>query len=259
MKEVKRYLEKREGKYSFYFADLKSGYTYGLNENDKMVAAGCIKIPIAMAAMKEVECNNISLEQLVSITEADKVTGYFGIIHEFGEKQYSIKELIVAMLMQSDNTAACKIINIIGMNKINEIVRAMGLTSTVINKYPSNVKANDLDENITTCYDLCKCLTLLNDRTVLRKEHSSFIIDIIKKNQFTTGLSFYWPKNVQVQTANKSGSLDEIENDALILNVEKGDFIFAVMSKDLPSNVYGVTTLGTVGKMTFDMIDKDWN
>ena len=60
----------------------------------KMVAAGCIKLPIAMAVIKEVECNNISLDQLVTITNDDKVSGSFGIINEFGEKQYSIKELI---------------------------------------------------------------------------------------------------------------------------------------------------------------------
>ncbi|MEG1257162.1 serine hydrolase [Clostridium sp.] len=259
MKEIKRYLEKREGEYSFYFSDLKSGYTYGFNENHKMVAAGCIKLPIAMAVMKEIERNNISLEQVVSITDDDKVSGSFGIIHEFGERQYSIRELIVAMLIQSDNTAACKIINIIGMSKINEIIKGMGLMSTIINKYPSNERVDDCKENITTSYDLCKCLTLINDGVTLTKEHSEFITEVIGRNQLTTGLPFYWSKDAQLQAANKTGSLDYIENDTLIFNTGKGDFVFTVMSKNLPSNVYGICTLARVGKMTFDMIDKDWN
>lgn len=258
MKEIKRYLETREGEYSFYFADLKSDYTYGFNENLKMIAAGCIKIPIAMAVMKEVETNSISLEQLVSITNEDKVSGSFGIMHELEGRQYSIKELIVAMLIQSDNTAACKLINIIGKERINSIVQDMGLTSTIINKYPSGEREEFENENITTSYDLCKGLALLSRGKVLSKEHSEFILDIIRRNQLTTGLPFYWPKDFQARTAHKAGSLDGIENDVILLSSEKGDFVFVVMSRNLPSNVYGVSSLTRVGKMMFDIIDKDW-
>ncbi len=259
MKEIKRYLETREGEYSFYFADLKGDYTYGFNEDHKMVAAGCIKLPIAMAVLKEVECNNISLDKLVNITKDDKVSGSSGIINEFGEKQYSIKELIYAMLIQSDNTAACKIINIIGMDKVNEIISNIGLTSTIINKFPSGEKEEFSKENITTSYDLCKCLEMLNNGTVLNKAHSEFILQVIRKNQLTAGLPFYFPKSYKMKAANKTGSLECIENDTLILNSEKSDFVFTVMSKKLPSNVYGITTLARVGKMMFDILDKDWN
>ncbi|KEZ84925.1 beta-lactamase [Clostridium sulfidigenes] len=259
MKEIKRYLETREGEYSFYFADLKSDYTYGFNEDLKMVAAGCIKLPIAMAVMKEVESTNIFLDQLVTITNEDKVSGSFGIIHELEGRQYSIKELIVAMLIQSDNTAACKLINTIGKDRINSIIHDMGLTSTFIKKYPSGKKEDFDNENITTSYDLCKGLALLSKGKVLNEKHSKFILEVIRRNQLTTGISFYWPKDFKVKTAHKAGSLEGIENDIVLLNLEKGDFVFVVMSRNLPSNVYGVSSLTRVGKMMFDIIDKDWN
>ena len=49
MKEIKKDLESRIGKYSFFFEDLKSGYVYGYNENVPMIAAGCMKLPIAVS------------------------------------------------------------------------------------------------------------------------------------------------------------------------------------------------------------------
>ena len=52
MKEIKKYLESRIGKYSFFFEDLKSGYVYGYNENVSMTAAGCMKLPIAVSLIK---------------------------------------------------------------------------------------------------------------------------------------------------------------------------------------------------------------
>ena len=93
---------------------------------------------------------------------------------------------------------------------------------------------------------------------MLSKEHSEFILQVIRRNQLTTGLPFYWPKDFQAKTAHKAGSLEGIENDIVLLDSEKGDFVFVVMSRTLPSNVYGVSFLTRVGKMMFDIIDKDW-
>ena len=49
---IKKYLETRVGNYSFYFEDLRSGYSYGYNENVSMTAAGCMKLPIAISLIK---------------------------------------------------------------------------------------------------------------------------------------------------------------------------------------------------------------
>ena len=73
-----------------------------------------------------------------------------------------LKNLYSAMLIQSDNTAACKLINTIGKDRLMNIISYIGLTSTIINKFPSGEKEEFDNENITTSYDLCKCLELLN-------------------------------------------------------------------------------------------------
>ncbi|MEG0774930.1 serine hydrolase [Clostridium sp.] len=259
MKEIKRYLESKVGNYSFYFEDLKSGYTYGFNEEVEMPAAGCIKLPIAMALMKEVEQKNISLKDIVSIGDEDKVDGDFGIIHEFSDKEYAIKELLIAMLIQSDNTAASKIINILGMNNINNLIKNMGLKSTKVNKYPSDVRVENRHENITTSYDLSQCFKLLHNKVTLTDEHSDLILNILKRHQLAKKILFYFPREVQLCTANKIGTLESVENDTVLMNLPKGNFVATMMSSELPTNVYGSTTIARAGKMMFDMIDKDWN
>ena len=119
MKEIKKYLESRIGKYSFFFEDLKSGYVYGYNENVSMTAAGCMKLPIAVSLIKAVEDKKVDFMDKIKIQTSDKVYGT-GIIHEFNEREYTVFELMVIMLIQSDNTAANKIIDIVGMDKIND-------------------------------------------------------------------------------------------------------------------------------------------
>lgn len=113
MKEIKQYLESRIGTYSLFFEDLQGNYSYGYNENVQMTGAGCIKLPIAVSVIKYVEDGKASFLDKIKIEDNDKVYGT-GILHEFNNREYTLFELLVAMLIQSDNTAANKFISIVG-------------------------------------------------------------------------------------------------------------------------------------------------
>lgn len=259
MKEIKRYLDSRMGEYSFYFEDLECGYIYGHNENVKMISAGCIKLPIAIALLKEVENNTINMDDKIKITEEDMVYGN-GIIHEFGEREYSISELMVAMLIQSDNTAMNKIIDVVGMDRINSLIKEMRLNNTTLNRksmYGSLGKREV--ENITSSLDLSRCWKILHDASYLNGKNSSLIIDILKRQQIKNKIAFYMPDSVKQNIASKSGDLDTVENDTALMMVPKGSFVFTVMSKDLPNSVYGMVTLSRIGKMMWDIINNNWN
>ena len=152
MKEIKKYLESRIGTYSFFFEDLESGFTYGYNENVQMTSAGCMKLPIAVSVIKYVQDGNCSFLDKVKIEENDKIYGT-GILHEFDNRDYTIFELLVAMLIQSDNTAANKLIDIVGMDRINEDICALQLKNTRLNRKTSDERAVSTGvENITSAY-----------------------------------------------------------------------------------------------------------
>lgn len=86
----------------------------------------------------------------VKIESSDKVYGT-GIIHEFGERDYTVFELMVAMLIQSDNTAANKIIDLVGMDKINETIKEFGMKNTELNRKTADERNFKSDvENYTT-------------------------------------------------------------------------------------------------------------
>ena len=174
-KAIKKYLESRIGKYSFFFEDLKSGYVYGYNENVSMTAAGCMKLPIAVSLIKAVEDKKIDFMDKIKIETSDKVYGT-GIIHEFNEREYTVFELMVIMLIQSDNTAANKIIDILGMQQINEDIIAMGLKNTRLNRKTNDERTAITDvENITTAYDL-------NDTEYLELPKGKFAFTVLSQD-----------------------------------------------------------------------------
>jgi beta-lactamase class A len=258
MKELKRYLDTKVGEYSFYFEDIDSGYTYTLNENAPMPSASCIKVQIAMALLKEVESNKASLDQKHFVSKQDMVPGS-GIIHELDEKEYNLRELLTAMLIQSDNTATNKIIDVLGMEKINSTIKELMLKETVLKRKMMDFKAREKGlENLSSSFDLGSSLKILHQASYLSRESSDFMINILKKSQSREKISYYIPKREWSKIGSKPGSLDGIENDAALMNLDKGNFVFVVMSKALPNNVHGIVTISRLGKMMWDIIDKNW-
>lgn len=205
MKEIKRYLETRIGTYAFFFEDLESGYSFGYNENVQMTSAGCMKLPIAMSVIKYVEKGKASFLDKIKIEEEDKVYGT-GILHEFDNREYTIFELLVAMLIQSDNTAANKLIDIVGIDNINEDIDAMGLKNTKLNRKTSDERAASSGiENITSALDLSKVWKHLYNSTFLNEKDSIMLADILQRQQMKNKLALYIPDDLKYDISSKTG------------------------------------------------------
>lgn len=259
MKGIKKYLESRIGEYAFFFEDLKSGFVYGYNENVSMTAAGCMKLPIAISLIKAVEDKKVDFMDRIKIESSDKVYGT-GIIHEFNERDYTVFELLVIMLIQSDNTAANKIIDIVGMEKINEDILTMGLKNTKLNRKTADERTQSSEiENITSAYDLSRMWKHLYKGTFLSEEHGQMLIDILRRQQIKNKLALYIPDDLKVEISSKTGDKKGVENDTALIQLSKGTFVFTVLSQQIPNSVYGTVTLAKSGKMMWDEIMNNWH
>lgn len=254
MKEIKKYLETRIGTYAFFFEDLESGFCYGYNENVQMTSAGCMKLPIAVSAIKYVEDGKGSFLDKVTINEDDKVYGT-GIIHEFNNREYTFFELLVAMLIQSDNTAANKLMDIIGMDTINYDIQNQGLRNTKLNRKTADERAvSSGTENITSALDLSKIWSNLYNSSYLSQKNSQMLIDILQRQQIKNKLALYIPDDLKYEISSKTGDKRGVENDTALLHLQKGSFDFTVLSMGIPNSVYGTVTLAKCGKMMWDSV-----
>lgn len=254
MKEIKKYLESRIGTYAFFFEDLESGFTYGYNENVQMTSAGCMKLPIALSVIKYVQDGNATFLDRIKIEEKDKIYGT-GILHEFDNRDYTIFELLVAMLIQSDNTAANKLIDIVGMDRINEDISSLGLKNTRLNRKTSDERAVSTGvENISSAYDLSKIWKILYKAEFLDEKNSQMLIDILQRQQMKNKLALYIPDDLKYEISSKTGDKTGVENDTALLHLQKGSFTFTVLSMGIPNSVYGTVTLAKCGKMMWDCV-----
>ncbi len=252
MKDIKKYLdEEREGKYSFYFEDLDGGYTYGYNQDVPQTSAGCMKLMLAMVFLKRVEEGMFSMDELVPVKNEDKKPGS-GILSEFIERTYTIRELISSMLAIGDNTSTYKLMTLLGVDQINQMFREMGLKNTHISDTPGH------QTNTTTAEDMALVGKLIYRKSYLTEKHSEYIDDLIRR-RVKSKIAFYLPNKVRDQFASKTGDAPGIENEVALVNTDSGNFVFSIMSNELPNSVYGMISLAKAGMMMWNAIHENWD
>ncbi|HYD03632.1 MAG TPA: serine hydrolase [Alphaproteobacteria bacterium] len=94
-----------DGTYGVYFEDLNTGAWIGLNEKDEFVPASLLKVPMMVAVLKKVESGDIKLEDKVIIQADDLNTNSGTLWMKGGGYEITLKELLVYMIKESDNTA----------------------------------------------------------------------------------------------------------------------------------------------------------
>ena len=164
------------------------------------------------------------------------------------------------MLIQSDNTAANKIIDILGMEQINEDIKSMGLKNSKLNRKTKDERMPEVNiENITSAYDLCMMWKHLYNGTFLNKDNGQMLIDILQRQQIKNKLALYIQDDLKSEISSKTGDKPSVENDTEYIHNKKGNFTFTVHSEKVPNSVYGTITLAKCGKMMWDEITNNWS
>ena len=114
--------------------DLGSGAVGDLNGDTSLPMESVQKLLIAIVAYGEVDRGTLALDKAVTIDPADIVTFVSPVADNFAKKKtYTVRELIDAMLLDSDNTAAKSMIRTIGgIDALNTAIRNLGFTKIVV-------------------------------------------------------------------------------------------------------------------------------
>jgi beta-lactamase class A len=104
----------------------------GLEPDRPVVAASVIKVPIGLELFCLAEMGDVDLHTQIQISEAERRPGPTGISNFNDDVTLSLGDLAYLMLTISDNTATETVLNTIGLARINDRLRALSLTGTVM-------------------------------------------------------------------------------------------------------------------------------
>ena len=213
--ELRAEIGKLGGKWSLYFKRLDTDQSIGISDDEKMVAASLIKLFVA---------------------------GEFYTLAEQGEldieKYHNAPDLMISI---SDNGAANSLINACTMEKINEFAKEKGYEETELNRRMLEWNGT---ENYTSARDCGRMLEEVLKGEYVSGEASERILEDLRNQKRTSKIPAGVPDGIE--TANKTGELDNVDNDAAIIWSPSCTYILCIMSSDAGGRISEIRKLSSM-------------
>ena len=244
-----------KGKVWIYAANLETGSSYGLRENEKVRTASTIKLPILVAVHAAVEAGKANWTDLIALPESEKVFGS-GVLTEFtGGQSFQLRDLCNLMIVVSDNTATNLILDRFTADYVNEVMDTLKLPNTRSMRKILGARgaeglsrAGASEENkrfgigSSTPKEMVSLLEGLHAGTVISPAASKAILDVMKRQQYKDGIGRKFDDRTPVMS--KSGSLDALRSDLGLIFAPVGKFAISITVDDMPLKDYSPDNIG---------------
>ncbi len=217
-------------KTSLLMMDLQRGVELLNHDGDAQVtSASTIKVPILMTALDQCARNNLSMDQMVPIGTPLEDTEVFEA--ENYQPEYTLMELLEWMIINSDNTATNAVIDLLGMDTVNEFVTRIGAEKTVLQRKMLDFEAQRAGrDNLTSARDQFKFYSLLAwcaKRDALWQEGMEMLY-----RQRSGAFKRYLCGPLSI--AHKPGGLDHVAHDAGLFMNDENPFYLGIFTWDGP-------------------------
>ena len=231
-----------DGKVAICYNDLK-GTEIKLNEKEKYNAASCIKIFILVELFNQINKGNITREQELPYLDKHYVNGSGVMRYLTKGIKLPIIDIATLMMIISDNVATNILIDLLGIDNINQTARDIGCIDTKLYSEFKSVENEVFSE--TTAYDYYLVWEKINNYELFNEEITKEIIDIVKNQKYHEmvgdGIDKRY-KDVQQPIINyivtKSGKYQGVRNDGGIVSTILGNNILTIFIKDFKDEDY---------------------
>jgi beta-lactamase class A len=235
--------------------DLNTGDQFVLHENEVFAQASSIKIAVLAELYLRAQQGKLKLADLYTVQASDLVpdSDIMGGLTP-GVTRITLRDLATMMVAVSDNSATNVLIDRVGMDNVNAMLDALGLTHTRLRR-----KMMDLDaakqgrENISTPREMMLLLDAIYHDKVLNKESTSDFFKMLSTNKDS-----WIPRDLpaDVKSANKPGALEGVRNDSGIVFVEGRPYVICVMTAFLHNERDGEQAISKVSLAAWQMFDR---
>jgi beta-lactamase class A len=246
------------------------GKSFGLHSSEIFPAASVIKVPIMLAVLQAVQRGNLNLETRYVVQDDDRVTGS-GVLFELSSGlNPTLRDLLHLMIVVSDNMATNLLIDVLGMDQINEFLEPYSQTRLIGKLQLPEHRRNALQKqglrNQTSPQDMAKMLLELAQGQLLNPELTRVALNMLERQQYKHMIARYLPwdgEEVAARVASKSGEIQGTRNDVGLVwqGGASEPYAIALLSKNVadirehPENA-GMIWGGHISRLVWDVLSE---
>jgi beta-lactamase class A len=234
-------IENTTGTWGIVLDDLDLHAKWVWNGDEVFYAASVIKVPIMAAVFFAIQNESLNLGDSILLKKEDFVGGSGVLQHLTPGTSLTLYDIITLMIIQSDNTATNILIDLVGVEQIQQTIRKAGMEkSTFYNKLMMHsVLSKGINQ--VTALDMAKLLKEIDTGRMASAYAGMQMIEIMKKQQIRDCLSGKLPSpyselmngEVRWDLANKTGWIPGVRHDVGVFYVGERKLIASVLSKDV--------------------------
>ena len=217
--EIIKKLEQLPGKISFLYENLKTGDGFSYHQQEPMMAASVIKLFVMAAAFERNKKGIFHMDEMFAVKKEDRVPSCGALTYLHDGILVTGMDLVTLMIIFSDNTATNVLIDILGMEEINETIRGLGFHQTLLQRKMYDMERSGRGiQNYITGNETGRLLKMMYDGILIDKQSSETMISILKKQQLCSKIPFYLqalPEGPEI--AHKTGEDTGITHDVGIV------------------------------------------
>lgn len=223
---VKR-IGKLTGKIGFYYKNLVSDEIITYNSTGIFSAASLIKVPLCGVIKKLIAEGQISGNDMVVITDEDKMPSCGALLSFQGDLNVDVDTLCRLMITLSDNTATNALIKFVGIKKIQDEMKKLGLEKTTLNRLLFDEKSGL--ENYVCPEEIGHFLEEIFYYEFVNEEVSKELEQLLLLQQIRHKIPGYIGRKKKI--GNKTGESGRTTHDSAIVYAEK-PFILVICADD---------------------------
>jgi beta-lactamase class A len=240
------------GQCAYLVASPQQGEPLHLRQGDTVFpAASLIKTPILLTALEQVRQGMLALGDTVVVPPSAVLPDTQ--VFERGESRYTLEELLYWMIAKSDNTAANVVLDLLGLDAVNEYCSmTLGLQDTLCQRKMLDTEAARAGlDNLTSARDQRRLFCLLQGGSILNPSLRRTALSILTRQRDQSCLLRYIPD--QLFFAHKTGSLPGVAHDCgLFLSLGQSLFVGAFTWGGPENDREQKKLMGRMGKAIFD-------
>lgn len=226
-----------------------NGDRFDRNETRQFGAASTVKIPLMVEVYRQIDRSERSLGDPYILRDGDKAVGSGVMLYLQDGATLTLNDLIYLMISISDNTATNLLIDMAGMDNINETMRELGMTNSLLGrKMLGRPARGDEQENWATSGDYALIVQTILEKRAASAESCDKMIAMLEKQQCTRRISRYLPQGEGIRWGSKIGSVEGVTNDAGFITTSEGTLIISVFCQNLPDQHVGEQVIGDISR-----------
>jgi len=255
-------LESAEGTYGVGIYHFESDQEFLHNPDERFYAASIIKVPIMAAVYEQAFHGKLALSDKI-VVRAEDMVGGSGVLGSLSPNlELSIYDLVVLMIIESDNTATNVLIDRLGKAAIQSSMREWGLNNSQFYNKLQVIPAKIEAYNEICAGDMNHLLKQIARSKIVSWRACTDMVKIMKQQRFNDGIPSLLPEEKDGpvgalpawEMAHKTGFITGIEHDMGLLYFPKDTFAVTVLSKGITDRAAAKRVQGQIGRMLYDAV-----